>query len=90
MYYALVHKATWPSDDNNLIPWLLWPGQLTQAAQADVPPAASVVQGGGSTPSEQRCTFLELSLALAGGLDTDCIKLLFTTAKGAMQVCCLP
>ncbi len=61
--------------------------QLTQTAHADVPPA-SAVQGGGSTLSEQRCTFLELALALAGGLKTDCIKLLFTTAKGAMQVCC--
>ncbi|BDA46153.1 RRP12-like protein [Coccomyxa sp. Obi] len=58
--------------------------ELTQAAHADVPPA-SAVQGGGSTLSEQRCTFLELALALAGGLKTDCIKLLFTTAKGAMQ-----
>lgn len=60
--------------------------QLSQAAHADVPPP-STVREGGSTPTEQRCSFLDLTLALAGGLDTDCIKLLFTTAKGAMQVC---
>ena len=64
--------------------------QLTQAAQADVPSAALVAQGGNNMLSEQRCTFLELALALAVGLNTDCIKLLFTTAKGAMQVCCYP
>lgn len=65
--------------------------QVTQDALAEVP-AADALTEGGENPSEQRCTFLELALALAGSLDVAAISMLYKALKPALQVriCCPP
>lgn len=60
--------------------------QVTRDAVADVPATDALTEGGDS-PSEQRCTFLELALALAGSLDTAAIGMLYKAVKPALQVC---
>ena len=59
--------------------------QVTQDARAEVPAADALAEGGDS-PSEQRCTFLELALALAGSLDAAAISMLYKALKPALQV----
>ena len=59
--------------------------QVTQDALAEVPAADALTEGGDS-PSEQRCTFLELALALAGSLDAPAIGMLYKAVKPALQV----
>ena len=61
--------------------------QVTQDAAADVPPPDAVTEGGGS-PSERRCAFLELALALAPGLAPPSLDMLYRSAKPALQVPC--
>lgn len=64
-------------------------GSCTQAS-ADAAaglPAASAGGEGGATPSEQRCTFLELALALGPGLDARGVGTLFRAALPGLQVC---
>lgn len=61
--------------------------QVTQDAQAEVPPSDPVQGVPGESPSEQRCNLLELVLALAAGLDTKSISMLYKAAKPALQVC---
>lgn len=63
--------------------------QVTQDARAELPAADALTEGGDS-PSEQRCTFLELALALAGALDTSAIAMLYKAVKPALQVCFFP
>lgn len=64
--------------------------QVTHDALAEVP-AADALTEGGENPSEQRCTFLELALALAGSLDVAAISMLYKALKPALQVCiCCP
>ena len=60
--------------------------QVTQDAMAEVP-AADALTEGGENPSEQRCTFLELALALAGSLDMAAVSMLYKALKPALQVC---
>ena len=59
--------------------------QVTQDALAEVPATDALTEGGGNL-SEQRCTFLELALALAGSLDTAAIGMLYKAIKPALQV----
>lgn len=59
--------------------------QVTQDTLAEVPAADALTEGGDS-PSEQRCTFLELALALAGSLDAPAIGMLYKAIKPALQV----
>ena len=59
---------------------------MTQDALAEVPAADALTEGGDS-PSEQRCTFLELALALAGSLDLAAVSMLYKALKPALQVC---
>ena len=59
--------------------------QVTQDALAEVPAADALTEGGDNL-SEQRCTFLELALALAGSLDTAAIGMLYKAIKPALQV----
>ena len=40
---------------------------------------------GGDTDTERRCTFLELALALAGGLDAAGLQTLYKAAAPGMQ-----
>ena len=65
--------------------------QVTQQAQTgELGPQA--VMEGGDTDSERRATFLELALALAGGLDAGALDTLYKAAKPGMQVgglCCV-
>jgi ribosomal RNA-processing protein 12 len=58
---------------------------VAQDAAAEVPPPDAVTEGGGS-PSERRCAFLELALALGPGLPPDALDLLYRAAKFALQV----
>ena len=53
---------------------------------AEVPPA-DIVTKGGETATERRCTYLELALALAPGLDAAGIAILYKVAKPALEVC---
>ena len=57
--------------------------QVTQDALAEVPAADALTEG---SPSEQRCTFLELALALAGSLDAPAVSMLYKAVKSALQV----
>jgi hypothetical protein len=59
--------------------------QVTQDALAEVPAADALTEGGESL-SEQRCTFLELALALAGSLDAPAVSMLYKAVKSALQV----
>jgi len=58
-------------------------------AQASADAAAGLPAGGaggeGGTPSEQRCTFLELALALGPGLDARGVGTLFRAALPGLQ-----
>lgn len=44
------------------------------------------VMEGGDTPTEQRCTFMEAALALAGGLEDKALATLYKAAKPGLQV----
>ncbi|PSC74246.1 ARM repeat superfamily [Micractinium conductrix] len=58
--------------------------KVTQQAQTgELGPQA--VMEGGDTDSERRATFLELALALAGGLDAGALDTLYKAAKPGMQ-----
>ena len=51
--------------------------------------AAAGVPGGregGDTPSARKCTYMELALCLAPGLDVNGIAILYKAAKPALQV----
>lgn len=50
--------------------------------------AAGVPGGreGGDTPSARKCTYMELALCLAPGLDVNGIGILYKAAKPALQV----
>lgn len=50
--------------------------------------AAGVPGGreGGDTPSARKCTYMELALCLAPGLDVNGIAILYKAAKPALQV----
>ena len=41
---------------------------------------------GGDTPSARKCTYMELALCLAPGLDINGIGILYKAAKPALQV----
>ena len=41
---------------------------------------------GGDTASARKCTFMELALCLAPGLDVNGISILYKSAKPALQV----
>lgn len=59
--------------------------QVTQQAQTgELGPDA--VMEGGDTDSERRCTFLELALSLAGGLDGSGLETLYKAAKPGILV----
>ena len=55
-----------------------------QAASGELGPGA--VLEGGDTDTERRCAFLELALALAGGLDAAGLETLYKAAAPGMQV----
>lgn len=50
--------------------------QVVADCQAEVPPPDLITEGG-STPTERRCSFLELALGLAGGLDDGAMTTLY-------------
>lgn len=58
--------------------------QVTQQAQTGELGLGAVLEGG-DTDSERRSTFLELSLALAGGLDVVGLETLYKAAKPGIQ-----
>lgn len=49
-------------------------------------PATGVAREGGDTPSARKCTYMELALCLAPGLDVSGISILYKAAKPALQV----
>ena len=49
-------------------------------------PATGVAREGGDTPSARKCTYMELALCLAPGLDVNGITILYKAAKPALQV----
>lgn len=58
--------------------------QVTQqAASGELGPGA--VLEGGDSDTERRCAFLELALALAGGLDAAGLQTLYKAAAPGMQ-----
>ena len=59
--------------------------QVTQQAQTGELGPGAVLEGGDSD-AERRCTFLELSLALAGGLDAAGLETLYKAAKPGILV----
>lgn len=54
-----------------------------QAASGELGPGA--VLEGGDTDVERRATFLELALALAGGLDASALDTLYKAARPGIQ-----
>ena len=58
--------------------------QVTQQAQTGELGPDAVVEGG-DTDTERRSNFLELSLALAGGLDAAGLETLYKAAKPGIQ-----
>ncbi|KAK9818389.1 hypothetical protein WJX72_011834 [[Myrmecia] bisecta] len=58
--------------------------KVAEDEKAEVPPP-DMVREGGDTPSARRCTFLELALCLAPGLDTSGIDVLYKAAKPCLQ-----
>lgn len=60
------------------------PQVTQQAASGELGPGA--VLEGGDTDTERRCAFLELALALAGGLDAAGLETLYKAAAPGMQV----
>ena len=58
--------------------------QASEDAAAGLPTASAGGQGG-ATPGEQRCTFLELALALGPGLDARGVGTLFRAALPGLQ-----
>ena len=60
------------------------PAQVTQQAQTGELGPGAVLEGG-DTDTERRSTFLELSLALAGGLDAVRLETLYKAAKPGIQ-----
>ena len=48
--------------------------------------AVGIAKEGGDTSSARKCTFMELALCLAPGLDQNGIGILYKTAKPALQV----
>ena len=59
--------------------------QVVEDSKAEVP-VADAVQEGGENPSERRCTFMELALCLAPGLDVSAVNVLYRAAAPALQV----
>ena len=59
--------------------------QVTQDAKAELPPADALTEGG-DTPSQRRCTFMALALALLPGLDDAALGVLCTASLPALQV----
>ena len=49
-------------------------------------PAVGIAKQGGDTASARKCTFMELALCLAPGLDLNGISILYKAAKPALQV----
>ena len=58
---------------------------MTRDAAGDVPMEEGAVKEGGETPLERRCTFMELALALAPGLDLPAMAVLYKAATPALQ-----
>ena len=56
---------------------------MTEDAAAETPPA-DALQEGGSDPSARRCTFLDLALALAAGVDAGGAGTLFKAARAGL------
>ena len=49
-------------------------------------PAVGSAREGGDTASARKCTFMELALCLAPGLDANGVSILYKSAKPALQV----
>lgn len=49
-------------------------------------PAVGPAREGGDSSSARKCTFMELALCLAPGLDVNGISILYKSAKPALQV----
>lgn len=49
-------------------------------------PAVGAAREGGDSSSARKCTFMELALCLAPGLDVNGISILYKSAKPALQV----
>ena len=59
--------------------------QVTADAAADLPPSDALKEGGDSA-SQRKCTFMELALCLAPGLNVAGIEILYKAIKPALQV----
>lgn len=59
--------------------------QVTQDARTGETGPDSVKEGG-ETPSEQRCTFMELALRISPGLSPDAVNVLLQASVPALQV----
>ena len=59
--------------------------QVTADAAADLPPPDALKEGGDSA-SQRKCTFMELALCLAPGLNVAGIEILYKAIKPALQV----
>lgn len=49
-------------------------------------PATGVAREGGDTPTARKCTYMELALCLAPGLDVNGVTILYKAAKPTLQV----
>lgn len=59
--------------------------KLVKAAAGETNGDEAISTEGGSTVAERRCTFMELALALAGGLDEGTIPVLYKACKPALM-----
>lgn len=68
------------------------PGVMTQVGEDEAAgiPAVGIAREGGDSASARKCTFMELALCLAPGLDLKGISILYKSAKPALQVSLLP
>lgn len=49
-------------------------------------PATGVAREGGDSPTARKCTYMELALCLAPGLDVNGVSILYKAAKPSLQV----
>lgn len=59
--------------------------QVGEDEAAGIPAVGSAREGGDSA-SARKCTFMELALCLAPGLDANGVSILYKSAKPALQV----
>ena len=75
-------NSRFPREQHQLVHVLFW-SQVTEDAAAETPPV-DALQEGGPDPGARRCTFLDLALALAAGVDAGGAGTLFKAARAGL------